>query len=95
MRVHSCEADFRVVCGIGNCPASFRRNCAYKKHVYRTHRNTAGVVPPTAAENASFPAAPSLPADSSSSEGTDDVASEGPSEVQPMSAAIKKQLLLF
>lgn len=43
MAIHSCESDFRVICGIDSCTASFRRYGAYKKHVYRAHRKTAGV----------------------------------------------------
>ncbi|XP_075741125.1 uncharacterized protein LOC142789839 [Rhipicephalus microplus] len=44
MRVHSIEPDFHVLCGIDGCAASFRRYFAYKKHVYRVHRNAAGII---------------------------------------------------
>lgn len=32
---HSCETNFRVVCGIGGCAASFRLYNLYRTHVYR------------------------------------------------------------
>lgn len=99
MRVHSCEADFRVVCGIGNCAASFRRYFAYKQHVYRVHRSSAGIAPPTAcglaAENFTFPASPSPPHTSRSSEGADDISDDGPPNAQTTSNDIRKQLVLF
>lgn len=50
MAIHSCESDFRMICGIDSCTASIQRYSGYKKHVYHAHGNNAGVATTTSSE---------------------------------------------
>ncbi|XP_040361094.1 uncharacterized protein LOC120849844 [Ixodes scapularis] len=100
MRVHSCEPDFRVICGIENCAATFRRYSAYQKHVYRTHRAIAGITPApgrcaTRNEHAGdIEQDASIPTASTSSEEAL-VDNEGPSGSGDFISDIREQLVLF
>lgn len=38
--VHSNETNFRVICGVNNCPAMFTKYNSLYKHVTRQHRET-------------------------------------------------------
>jgi hypothetical protein len=35
--IHAHQAGFRVVCGIGGCPRSYRNYGSFRKHLYRKH----------------------------------------------------------
>lgn len=37
--VHNHDPDFHVTCGIGSCPATFKKFTTLYSHVYRKHRN--------------------------------------------------------
>ena len=41
--VHSNDANFNVVCGVTSCPRTFKTFHAYKKHLYRSHRDECGL----------------------------------------------------
>ena len=36
-RVHSHDPDFRMVCGINDCPRTFRGYYSFRKHLHRSH----------------------------------------------------------
>ena len=41
--MHSNDANFNVVCGVTSCPMIFKTFHAYKKHLYRSHRDECGL----------------------------------------------------
>jgi len=41
--VHSHEAGFRVVCGVGGCTRAHRNFTSYKKHMYVKHHDVLGL----------------------------------------------------
>ena len=44
--VHSKDRNFKIVCGIEECPDVFGAFSAYNSHVYRRHRVALGLEPP-------------------------------------------------
>jgi hypothetical protein len=41
---HAFEADFRVICGIDGCQATYRKLSSWKTHLYRNHKGMSALV---------------------------------------------------